>query len=79
MRDIGVGEEITFDYAMSDSADYDEFDCSCGTPLCRRRVTGDDWMRPDLQHRYAGWFSSYLARRIAALPEVGAERRVFTD
>ena len=32
MRDIEPGEEITFDYAMCDSADYDEFDCSCDTP-----------------------------------------------
>jgi hypothetical protein len=77
MRDIEPGEEITFDYAMSDSTDYDEFDCSCGTPHCRKRVTGDDWMRPELQQRYAGWFSSYLARRIAALPAEGASRRIF--
>ncbi|HMK12313.1 MAG TPA: SET domain-containing protein [Acidimicrobiales bacterium] len=77
MRDIDPGEEITFDYAMCDSTDYDEFDCSCDTPHCRKRVTGDDWKRPDLQQRYAGWFSSYLARQIAALPSQGAARRAF--
>ena len=77
MRDIEPGEEITFDYAMCDSTDYDEFDCSCDTPHCRKRVTGDDWKRPDLQQRYAGWFSSYLARRIASLPAQGAGRRAF--
>jgi hypothetical protein len=27
-------------------------------------VTGEDWRRPDLQARYAGWFSRYLADRI---------------
>jgi uncharacterized protein len=68
MRDIAVGEEITFDYAMCDSSPYDEFVCECGEPTCRRLITGADWMRPDLQVKYAGWFSSYLATRIAALP-----------
>jgi hypothetical protein len=67
MRDIEPGEEICFDYAMSDSADYDEFDCVCGTELCRKVVTGADWKRPELQERYRGFLSSYLERRIARL------------
>ncbi len=65
--DIGVGEEITFDYAMCDASDYDEFECSCGQPSCRQVVTGSDWRDPVLQERYAGWFSPYLVRRIVAL------------
>lgn len=66
MADIAPGDEICFDYAMSDSDDYDEFVCACGTPSCRRLITGGDWKLADLQVRYAGWFSSYLERRIAA-------------
>ncbi|MGD9795378.1 MAG: SET domain-containing protein [Acidimicrobiia bacterium] len=77
MRDITEGEEITFDYAMTDSQDYDEFDCTCGTELCRHQVSGSDWLLPGLQQRYRGWFSAYLARRIARLVPMGAERRVF--
>ncbi len=70
MRDIAVGEEITYDYAMSDGSPYDEFDCRCGAASCRGRVGGDDWRRPDLQRRYRGWFSPYLQARIArAAPE----------
>jgi hypothetical protein len=65
LRAIEVGEEFTFDYAMSDGSDYDEFGCMCGTPLCRGRITGRDWRLPELHARYAGWFSPYLARRIA--------------
>jgi SET domain-containing protein len=30
IRDIEVEEELTFDYAMSDSSEYDEFSCACG-------------------------------------------------
>jgi len=61
---IAAGEEVTFDYAMSDGCDYDEFDCRCGATECRGRVRGDDWRLPSLQRRYAGYFSPYLAQRI---------------
>jgi len=67
MRDIDRGEEICFDYAMSDGSDYDEFDCNCGSMLCRGRVSGDDWRRRDLIDRYDGYFSPYIALRIAEL------------
>lgn len=64
LRDLLPGEEICVDYAMCDGSPYDEFDCSCGAPTCRGRVSGDDWRRPELQIRYAGYFSPYLQRRI---------------
>ena len=66
MRDLEAGEEITFDYAMCDGSDDDEFVCGCEAEHCRGLITGADWLKPELQQRYAGWFSSYLARRIAA-------------
>jgi uncharacterized protein len=67
MRDIAAGEEICFDYAMSDSSDYDEFACACGASTCRQHVTGQDWRNPALWQRYHGYFSPYLQRRIDAL------------
>lgn len=78
LRPIAVGEAITYDYATSDGCDYDEFECACGSALCRGKVTGNDWMLPDLQLRHRGSFSPYLAARIAALASVGAERRAFS-
>ena len=64
MRDIKVGEEVCFDYAMCDTMPYDEFDCACGNANCRGRVSGNDWQRPELQKRYAGFFSPHVQRRI---------------
>jgi len=76
MRDIAVGEEVCLDYAMCDGSDYDEFQCTCGTPSCRGRITGQDWKRPELWELYDGYFSPYLQRRIARLrKEVYQERR----
>ena len=67
MRDIEPGEEVCWDYAMSDGSAYDEFDCTCQAPGCRHKVTGDDWRIPALWERYAGYFSPYLQRRIDRL------------
>ncbi len=67
MRAIAVGEEITFDYAMSDGSAYDEFTCECGALNCRGVVRGTDWRNPALWEKYAGYFSPYLQRRIDKL------------
>lgn len=74
MRDIKIGEEVCFDYSMCDTMPYDEFDCLCGAPTCRGRVGGNDWQRPELQKRYAGFFSPHVQRRIDAQR---AEKRAF--
>jgi len=66
MRDIPAGEELTHDWAMTDDDDY-SLKCNCGVPDCRKILTGKDWQRSDLQRRYAGYFSVYLARKIALL------------
>lgn len=63
MRDITAGEELTHDWATTDAADY-EIECKCGARLCRRVITGKDWMKTELQQKYRGWFSWFLQRRI---------------
>jgi uncharacterized protein len=65
MRDIRAGEELAHDWAMTDDNHY-SVECKCGAPNCRRVLTGKDWQRPELQKRYAGYFSAYLTRKIAA-------------
>lgn len=71
MRNIDADEEITFDYAMvlhgSDSFQGYEFTCCCGSPICRRKITSNDWKLPQLQVKYNGWFSSYLQEKIDKL------------
>lgn len=75
LRRILPGEEVTIDYAMCDGSPYDEFDCGCGSKICRGKVTGDDWRNPALWERYAGHFSPYLQRRIDALRHAQDARR----
>ena len=62
--DIEIGEELTFDYAMTDSSQYDEFKCFCGKENCREKITGKDWKDPILQIKYNDYFSSFIAKLI---------------
>ena len=64
LSDIEIGEELSFDYAMSDSSQYDEFTCACEKEGCREKVTGMDWQNKDLQIRYRNYFSSYIENLI---------------
>ena len=63
MRDIEAGEELCHDYSMERSDDY-SLDCHCGSPLCRGKVTGQDWKLPELQLRYGEYFSIYISNKI---------------
>jgi uncharacterized protein len=67
MRDIAPGEELTIDWATTDDGDH-EMQCRCGSALCRGTVTGKDWMKKELQAKYAGWFCWFLQRKIDATP-----------
>jgi uncharacterized protein len=67
-RPIVPGEEIRGDYAVWEAESTYLLDpCQCGSPLCRHKVTGNDWMLPELQDRYQGHFLPYISRRIAKL------------
>jgi hypothetical protein len=63
IRDIAAGEELTHDWCTTDD-DSCSVTCNCGAPNCRGTLTGKDWQRPDLQEKYAGYFSTYLQRKI---------------
>lgn len=63
MREIEAGEELTHDWATTDDDEY-QLECRCGAASCRKIITGQDWRKTDLQAKYAGYFSWYLAENI---------------
>ena len=63
-RDIAAGTELVNDYATSTGAPDFTMRCACGSALCRRVVTGDDWRLPDLRERYAEHWVPVLLDRI---------------
>ncbi len=77
MGAVAAGEPLTYDFATSQASACCDFECTCASASCRGKITGDDWMLPELQLRYRGHFSPYLAARIASLSAAGAGRRAF--
>lgn len=66
LRDVAAGEELTADYAIWEAnPDYVAiWDCICGATVCRKKITGHDWERPDVQVRYRGYFAPFVQKRI---------------
>jgi len=67
MRDIEPGEEITYDYAMTDLDPDWSMQCNCRAKNCRKIISGDDWKIKELQERYAGYFQKNIQNKIEAL------------
>ncbi len=40
LRDIAAGEILTMDYASTEDVLMRQFECQCGSPNCRRWITG---------------------------------------
>ena len=65
MRDIAAGEEIYYDYALTEN--HPEFafpKCLCGKDNCRGRITGNDWQLPELQAKFGRHFLPHVLRSI---------------
>lgn len=64
MRDIAAGEQLTWDYDMSeDNQDYPwHMVCECGTPSCRKVIRGYRQLPPEVKRRYAGFISDWLLK-----------------
>ena len=69
--DVMPDEELTTDYALFEASEgfTMDWECLCGSPHCRKRVTGRDWRLSELQERYAGHFLPLIAKRIARLTQ----------
>lgn len=59
-RDIAVDEEVTYDYACSETTESSHmpFPCGCGHKECRGTITGLDCLKPELRAKYAGQFTT---------------------
>lgn len=68
-RLIDIDDELTVDYAMFEGDENwaPNWECRCGSDLCRGRFTGRDWRLTNLQNRYKGRFSPFINERIRRL------------
>ncbi len=69
-REIASREELIQDYALfTTHPDWVLTSCRCGSPVCRHTVTGNDWLREDVQDRYKDHFSPFINKRIKRVHE----------
>ncbi len=62
MRDIAPGEELTWDYEMTEKSDWYRLRCRCGSPACRKVIGHHDRMPPEVRSRYKGYLSYWLTK-----------------
>jgi hypothetical protein len=53
IRDIAIGEQITFDYSTTMDEDDFEFDCLCGSPACRGKIRDFKHLPSKLREKYS--------------------------
>ena len=76
-RPIAAGETLTIDYATRHRISDKRVRVQLRHRSCRGKVTGHDWMLPELQLATAAYFSPYLASASPTSCRTGAERRAF--
>ncbi len=64
LKDISIGEELTFDYAMTETNPDYSVNLHCNKSTCRKKFTGNDWKNPDIQKKYEGYMSLYIQSKI---------------
>ncbi len=62
MRDIEAGEQITWDYEMTEKNKDWKMKCKCGSPLCRKTIGNYVNMPKNIRKKYKGYISKWLVR-----------------
>ena len=70
MKNIKKGEELTYDYALTDYKIngphyfYEPMMCNCHSKDCRHVIRDTDCKNPAIRKKYAGYFSKYIQKLI---------------
>ena len=66
IRDIAVGEELTYHYGLMDSENslWTGMICSCGAKTCSGELKFDWWRDPKWQEKYENYAGAHIKRKI---------------
>jgi len=62
-RPIPKGEQILMDYATFCGDNMQAFDCFCNSKDCRKKITGQDYLLPNLEEKYGDHVSPWVLSR----------------
>ncbi|MBI4015128.1 MAG: SET domain-containing protein-lysine N-methyltransferase [Candidatus Aenigmarchaeota archaeon] len=62
MVNIRKGEELTFDYAMSEDSEW-SMKCRCGSKGCRKIIKGYSFLPAKIKQKYRGYISGWLDKK----------------
>jgi hypothetical protein len=62
MRPIEKGEELTWDYDMTEDSDW-EMECKCEKPSCRKIIGAHRNLPSDIRKKYKGYIQEYLIKK----------------
>jgi uncharacterized protein len=55
LRDLGVGEEIHYDYSTTMAEDLETMLCACGSARCRQVIRDFRHLPPEAKRDYLAW------------------------
>jgi uncharacterized protein len=64
MRNLKSGEEVTWDYEMTEKHPYWRMNCKCGSKICRKIIGNYDNMPTEIRKKYRGYISEWLLKKI---------------
>ncbi len=63
MRKILKGEQITWDYEMTEKNQHWKMKCRCGSKLCRKVIGNYSRMPKSIRKKYKGFISEWLLKK----------------
>lgn len=63
MRTIRPGEQVTWDYEMTENSPWWKMRCRCGSKICRKKIGAYKNMPENIRQKYKGFISSWLTKK----------------
>lgn len=63
MRAIYPGEELTWDYEMTEKSDWWKLKCKCGSEICRKKIGHYKNMPKKIRAKYKGYISTWITNQ----------------
>ena len=63
IRDVIAGDELCWDYGLTETNPRFKMECHCGSSRCRKTITGNDWKFLRLQPDKAKYMSKELMEK----------------